>query len=330
MRVLVTGSAGHLGEALLRDAPHRGHDAVGLDTKPSQFTTHVGSITDRELVKSALHGIDAVIHCATLHKPHMATHSKQEFIDVNVGGTLNLLEAAVDASVQAFVFTSTTSVFGDSMTSNADDAAIWVDEALQPRCKNIYGVSKLAAENLCGIFARNHDLPALVLRTSRFFLEEDDDRQRRERYEQANLQVNELLYRRGDIADMVSAHWAALERANEIGFETLIVTATTPFERADTQLLAGQAPEAVARYFPEYQQIYQRKQWQMDRYIGRVYDNSRARRVLSWEPQYNFTAALERLKVDQDHRSDLARAVGKKRYHDEIFSDGPYPVDECA
>ena len=330
MRVLITGSSGHLGEALLRDASRVGHNAAGFDVKASEFTTHEGSITHRATVGRALDGIDAVIHCATLHKPHMATHSKQDFVDVNINGTLKLLEASVDAGVKAFVFTSTTSVFGDAMRPGKDRSAIWVDETLQPRCKNIYGASKLAAENLCEIFARNHGLPTVVLRTARFFPENDDDRQRRNQYCQTNLQVNELLYRRADIADMASAHWAALTQASNIGFERLIVTATTPFDRADLAQLASQAPTVVERYFPEYRQVYRSKRWAIEPNIDRVYDNSRARRLLSWEPQYNFSDALERVSKNRDHRSSLARAVGKKHYHAATFSDGPYPVDECA
>ena len=57
-------------------------------------------------------GVTAVIHAATLHKPHLATHSWQDFIDTNVTGTLHLLEAAVTAGVESFIHVSTTSVSG--------------------------------------------------------------------------------------------------------------------------------------------------------------------------------------------------------------------------
>ena len=59
-------------------------------------------------------GVDAVVHTATLHKPHVATHTRQDFVDTNITGTLNLLEEAVAAGVSSFVFTSTTSAFGAS------------------------------------------------------------------------------------------------------------------------------------------------------------------------------------------------------------------------
>src|SRR6266705_5787683 len=125
MRILITGSAGHLGEALMRTLQNSQHDAIGLDVKTSPFTQRVGSITDRGFVKECMHGVDAVIHSATLHKPHIATHSRQDFVDTNVTGTLNLLEEASAAGVDAFVFTSTTSAFGSALTPAVDAPAVW-------------------------------------------------------------------------------------------------------------------------------------------------------------------------------------------------------------
>jgi nucleoside-diphosphate-sugar epimerase len=116
MKTLVTGSAGHLGEALARTLRERHDDVVGLDVLASPFTTHVGSITDRSLVKRCMAGVETVFHVATLHKPHVGTHSRQDFVDTNITGTLNLLEEAVSAGIRSFVFTSTTSVFGDALT----------------------------------------------------------------------------------------------------------------------------------------------------------------------------------------------------------------------
>jgi len=116
MRVLVSGSSGHLGEALMRTLPAAGHQPVGLDIKPSAFTHKVGSIADRDVVRDSLTGIDAILHTATLHKPHVATHSRQAFVETNVTGTLNLLEEAVAAGIGTFVFTSTTSVLGRALT----------------------------------------------------------------------------------------------------------------------------------------------------------------------------------------------------------------------
>ena len=129
MRVLVTGSSGHLGEALIRTLREVGHDVVGLDVREDAFTTRVGSITDRSCVADCIKGVQVVFHAATLHRPHIETHSRQAFVNTNIAGTLNLLESAAAAGVGSFVFTSTTSVFGDALVPPAGAPAAWVTEA---------------------------------------------------------------------------------------------------------------------------------------------------------------------------------------------------------
>jgi UDP-glucose 4-epimerase len=86
VRILVTGSAGHLGEALVRTLADDGHDAVGLDLLPSPHTDVVASITVRPAVRAAVAGAAAVLHAATLHKPHVSSHSRQEIVGTNVSG----------------------------------------------------------------------------------------------------------------------------------------------------------------------------------------------------------------------------------------------------
>src|SRR5688572_32976984 len=233
MNVLVTGSAGHLGEAMMRALPDAGHDPLGVDLKSSPFTHHVGSIADRAFVRRCMTDVQAVVHAATLHKPHVATHAAQDFVDTNITGTLSLLEEARAAGVGAFVFTSTTSAFGRALTPPPGAPAAWVTEEVAPVPKNIYGATKVAAEDLCELFQRQQGLPCIVLRTSRFFPEEDDQRHVRERYEDANAKVNEFLHRRVDVEDVVEAHLLAIERAAGIGFGRYIISASSPFTRED-------------------------------------------------------------------------------------------------
>ena len=180
MRVLVTGSAGHLGEAMVRTLKDLKHEVVGLDILDSPFTTQVGSITDRSCVRRCMTGVQVVFQAATLHKPHVVTHSRQDFVDTNITGTLNLLEESVAAGVESSVLTSTTSVFGDALVPPVGAPAAWVTEEVTPVPKNIYGVTKAAAEDLCQLFHRSQGLACIVLRTSRFFPEEDDNKRVRE------------------------------------------------------------------------------------------------------------------------------------------------------
>jgi UDP-glucose 4-epimerase len=326
MRVLVTGSAGHLGEALVRTLKDLKHEVVGLDILESPFTTHVGSITDRSCVRHCMNRVQTVFHAATLHKPHVATHSRQEFIDVNMTGTLNLLEEAVTAGVESFVYTSTTSVFGDALVPPQGAPAAWITEEVTPVPKNIYGVTKAAAEDLCQLFHRNQRLPCIVLRTSRFFPEEDDNPKVRAAYSDANAKANEFLYRRVEIEDVVSAHLLAAERASAIGFRKYIISATTPFLQSDLDDLQIDALRVVRQRVPDYAAEYQRRGWKMFPRIERVYVNEPARRALDWKPRYDFRHVIDRLKAGDDLRSPLAQVIGSKGYHAKTFSDGPYPV----
>jgi len=327
MKVLVTGSSGHLGEALVRTLKNTSHEVISIDIVHSDFTNMVGSIVDREYVKRCMEGVDAVLHTATLHKPHLITHGRQSFVDVNITGTLNLLEEAASVGVGSFIFTSTTSAFGAALTPPAEAPAAWVTEGVTPVPRNIYGVTKTAAEDLCELFHRNHGLACLVLRTSRFFPEEDDRKETRQSYDDGNVKANEFLYRRVDIEDVVSAHLLALEKAPSIGFGRYIVSATTPFTRDDLFDLRSDAPLALRRRVPDYEPEYARRGWKMFPGIERVYVNERARNDLGWRPRYDFRRVLDSLRTGADPRSPLALAVGIKGYHAIKFAEGPYPVE---
>lgn len=326
MKTLVTGSSGHLGEALARTLRARGNEVVGLDLNPGAETDYCGSISDRAFVGKHMSGVQAVFHTATLHKPHIATHSRQDFVNTNITGTLNLLEEAMAARVGAFIFTSTTSVFGRALQGNDKAGAVWVTEELAPIPKNIYGVTKLAAENLCELFHRKFRMPFIILRTSRFFPEEDDRAEVRNAFSGGNVQVNELLYRRADLCDVVGAHICALNKARERGFGRFIISATTPFDRGDLAQLKNDAPGAAAKYF-DYETVYDRIGWRMFDAIDRVYDNSKARNELGWRPQYDFARALRSLEAGKNFQSPLALSIGAKGYHAAKFTDGPYPVE---
>lgn len=327
MRVLVTGSAGHLGEGLVRTLRESRHEVAGLDLLETPFTTHVGSVSDPDFVRSCLRGIDVVFHAATLHKPHLATHPPRAFLETNVAGTLSVLEASLAAGVRGVVFSSTTSAFGAALRPGAGQPAAWIDEDVAPVPRNVYGVTKKAAEDLCELFFRSKGLPCIVLRIARFFPEADDDPELRDAYEDRNLKTNEYLYRRLDLADAVEAHLLAAERAPEIGFARYVVSATTPFEPRHVARLRTDAPGVVRSLFPDYEETYRRLGWRMLPGIDRVYVNRRAREELGWKPRFGFRRALDCLRRGDEVVSPLARAVGSKGYHPRRFAGEPYPVE---
>lgn len=305
MRVLLTGSSGWLGQTLGPLLETAGHEVIGLDLTAGPATRIVGSITDAALMRTTVVDCDveAIIHAATLHKPHVESESRTAFVATNVQGTVNLLEAATaeGSRVDRFVFTSTTSLMISAAiragrAGGASEAA-WITDAMTGlRPRNIYGVTKLAAEHLCRLHHELFGLPLVILRTSRFFPEADDMAQAIP-HSDANTKANELLFRRLTVEDAAAAHLRALERAPALGFDSFIVSAPTPFQPADCARLLTDAPALVKRYFPDYPAIYERLGWTMFESIDRVYDASRAAERLGFTCRTGFAQKLRELET---------------------------------
>ena len=234
----------------------------------------------------------------------------------NITGTLTLLEEAVAAGVSRFVFTSTTSAFGRALVPAPGAPAAWIDEDVRPVPRNVYGATKVAAEDLCELVHRDHGLPVLILRTSRFFPEGDDRDDVRSAYDDLNLKVNELLYRRVDLEDVVSAHRLALERAPRAGLR--------PLHHQRDHAVAARGLRAAAR------RCARRGAALGPGIRGR--STSSAAGACSTASSASTTAAapvpssagrrattspaaIDALAAGEDPRSELARAVGTKGYH---------------
>lgn len=301
MRVLLTGSSGWLGRFLGPRLEADGHQVIGFDWAPGKTTRIRGSVADRAAVARAFseYGIEAVIHAGALHKPDIVRHSRQTFIDVNVTGTLNLLEEAARARCDRFIFTSTTSLMvSEEVRAERGDAAVFMDEDFGPLApRNIYGVTKLAAEGLCRDFARTEGMHCIVLRTGRFFPEEDDTHRD---LSGENRKANEFLNRRLTVEDAAEAHIAALARAPELGFDLFIASALSPFSREEACDLKRDARGVIARHFPDAAELYARRGWRLPSSIARVYDATRADRVLNFRCKTDFAAVLEALRANAE------------------------------
>jgi UDP-glucose 4-epimerase len=298
MRVLLTGSSGWLGRFLAPRLRSTGHRVIGLDVVDGAETQLVGSVADQKIVERAFaeYGIEAVVHSGALHKPDIARVPAQDFIDVNVTGTLNLLRQAVKAGHDRFVLTSTTSLMiTEAIRREANAAAVWLDEDAGPLApRNIYGVTKLAAEGLCRVHYLEHGLNCVILRTGRFFPEDDDTHRE---LPGENLKANEFLHRRLAVEDAAEAHVAALERAPSLGFGEFIVSAPTPFDRSDAAELRRDAAAVVTRYFPDAPALYSSRGWRLPTSVGRVYDCSRAQRLLGFRCRTDFGRVLDSLRT---------------------------------
>lgn len=276
MRVLITGSSGRIGRAVAQEVA-ASHDVVGLDLVAAPHTNIIGSITDAALVARTVRGIDAIIHIAALHAPHVGHHSADQFNAVNVRATESLLDLALGGGVKRFVLTSTTSIYGEAMVDPS--RAVWVTEALMPVARDIYDETKLAAEAACAA-AAHAGLPCISLRMSRCFPEPE------------NLLAIYRLYRGVDARDVAVAHRLALE-SPLAGYEVFNISAATPFVERDAVDLKRNAAAVLRRLYPWVEDEFARRGWTLPVTIDRVYAVEKARRMLGYQPQYGFESLFQ-------------------------------------
>ncbi|KHE79128.1 hypothetical protein GE21DRAFT_1344589 [Neurospora crassa] len=347
--VLVTGSSGHLGRALMLSLPSYGYAPIGLDIKPSSTTTFIGSFGDASLLQNLfspswlrappeisssnhhpnLEPTSHIIHCATLHKPHIESHTKAQFVQTNIADTLTLLEAAAAAAtttttatsdpdpdantnsertgtIKSFTYISTTPTFGPGVQPKPAAATHITEQA--PLAEDI--------RNMLG--------------------EEDD----------GNLKLCELAYRRVDIADIVSACVASIKAqqtttrgTKRIKFGKYRISGPSPFldlPREDWVRLNTLSPadgaagaekvfaEVAERLCPGIGAVMEQKGWKWLGRVDRVYDSRLAMEEtenggLGWKPEWTFQRALERIVRGEEWRSGLTGEVGKLGYHDRVW-----------
>ena len=275
MRVLVTGSSGRIGAVVAREIA-RTHHVIGLDRIAGPWTNVVGSIADAAVVADAVARVDAIIHTAALHAPHVGIEPDSRFVETNVHGTERLLEAALRHGLIRFVLTSSTSLYGAAMVNAG--RAVWVTESLTPIARDVYDETKLAAEAACAAAARA-GLPCISLRMSRCFPEPPD------------LMAIYRLYRGVDATDVAEAHRLALT-TELAGYHAFNISAQTPFTEDELTSLYCDAAGLIRSKYRWAEAEFARRGWTLPRSIDRVYVIEKARRMLGYAPRYNFESLL--------------------------------------
>jgi len=278
VKVLVTGSSGRIGGAIAARLSLR-HQVTGFDQRPGPLTTAIGDVRDTVALAGMVAGLDAVVHTASLHVPDLAARSEPEFREVNVDATRRLLQACGEAGVRRFVYTSTTSLYGDALVPDAG-GAVWVTEELAPRPRDVYDETKLAAEAACAQAARQ-GMRCVSLRMARCFPEEP------------LLLAIYRLYRGVDADDVAQAHELSLA-ADAAGFEVYNISAPQPFARADCPRLLTAADAVILERFPWAQAEFARRGWLLPRSIDRVYVVDRAITGLGYRPVHDFASLFRR------------------------------------
>jgi UDP-glucose 4-epimerase len=279
MKILITGAAGRIGRATCISLS-REHEIIGFDSAPSSTSDIVASIEDTDRIRAALRGVDAVIHIAALHAPHVGHFSEETFEAVNVSATEALAHLAAEAGVRSFVFTSTTALYGSASTLNG--RAAWIDEETVPLPRTIYHRTKLRAESGLEAIALQTTLPVTVIRMSRCFPEP------------APVMAAYRLHRGVDARDVADAH-ALAATVPSSGFRRFVVSGSTPFLPEDRDQLWKNASEVIEMRCPELAAVFRRRKWKLPSSIDRVYSSSRATSELRWRARYGFEEVLAQL-----------------------------------
>ncbi len=279
MKIPVTGSSGQLGSTTVKHLRAHRHTVLGIDVMPAKTTDALIDIRDKTNVEDVTKGFDAIIHTAAVHGKHYELNYPREvFIDVNINGTLILLNACVKNGVNKFLYTSTTSIYGDSLVDH--DKAVWVDELLPIQPRDIYDITKQTTEQLCKDFFYKEGLQTSVYRVGRFLPEPD------------NLKINHRLYRGLDERDGAEALRLALGITFQ-NFEIFNISSGSPFSSDEVEQLKHTPVNVVLNHFPQAAQIYKSKGWKFPESIDRVYVCDKAKRLLDYQPKYTFEYLLQ-------------------------------------
>jgi len=247
MDVLVTGSEGDVGSALLPQLAKR-YDAVGFALRPPSGSYHViqGDLTEYEQVRSAMQGMDAVVHMAAL----LCSPDQVGSVDLNVKATANVLQAALEEGVQRVIYCSTVWASGHGYTEPYQP----IDEGVpcEPVC--MYGVTKWMGELMTEFYQRQHALPTVVLRFCGFSRCRGYTPDGEIDWDEADIPG---LFRRylGDgfklmnPVDLGHAFSLAVENPRAVG-DRFVVGVYTPYVAADAAGLRSWTPGIVERYYP--------------------------------------------------------------------------------
>ncbi len=275
MRILLTGSSGRIGAFIARRLSVD-HTVIGMDLKAAPQTTVVGSILNKELVRDLCSQVDVVVHTASLHAPQIGIVPDAEFRKTNITGHEILLQSCLMTNVKRFVYTSTTSLYGEALVPK--DKAVWITEAVKPEPRDIYDETKIAAENMC-VEASREGLPCISLRMSRCFPEPE------------HLMAIYRLYRGVDGRDVAEAHALAVA-AKATGYQVYNISARTPFTEADCPMLLEDAASVILKYYPWAREEFVKHVWRLPTEIDRVYVIDKAVTELGYAPKYNFEALV--------------------------------------
>lgn len=278
MNILVTGGSGNIGRWVVREL-QTAHQVTIFDLQEPPATdvpVILGSVTDFAAVRAAAQGMEAIVHLAAIpaYRPDIPVH---RFMEVNVTGTSNVLEAAAACGVPKVVVASSDSSLGFVFSTHPFWADYFpIDESHPQRPQDPYGLSKLLDEQLCQAAHRRYGLQTVALRFCWVWSPETYPHRERILAQDGELNIKRH-FGYVDVRDVAAACRLAAE-AEDLGYEALFITADDTYAGEPTL-------ELIRRHYrrvPCVSDIYL-----TDPYRS-LFDNNRAKKVLGWQPCHHW------------------------------------------
>ena len=309
-KILVTGADGFIGSHLTEELVRKGYetkafvlynsfnswgwlDHCGSDVR-DQFEVFAGDIRDPHGVRKAMEGCEAVLHLAALIAIPYSYHSPVTYVDTNIKGTLNIVQAARDLEVEKVVHTSTSEVYG-----TAQFVPITEDHPLQGQSP--YSASKIGADQIAMSFYNSFSTPVSIIRPFNTYGPRQSARaviptvilqianNKREIKLGALKPTRDFNY----VEDTVSGFVAALESDQSIG-EVVNLGSNFEISIGDTVNTIAELMGTEIEILTDHQRLRPEKS-EVERLWA---DNTKAKKLLKWEPKYGgitgFKTGLEK------------------------------------
>jgi NAD dependent epimerase/dehydratase len=305
MRVLVTGADGFIGSHLTEALVRNGYEVRAFvyynsfnswgwldhcaDDVQGKFEVFAGDIRDPHGVKKAMTGCDAVIHLAALIAIPFSYHSPDSYVDTNIKGTLNVLQAARELNVSRVIHTSTSEVYGTAQY-------VPIDEKHPLQGQSPYSASKIGADQLAFSFYSSFDLPVVTLRPFNTYGPRQSARaviptiitQIANGNNQIKLGSVTPTRDFNFISDTVNGFISALSSKSGVG-EVINLGSNFEISIQDIASLIGEIMNQEIKVIDSDERIRPENSE-----VNRLWaDNSKAKELLSWKPEY---ASLNGLK----------------------------------
>ena len=295
MRILITGAGGTLGTALAPALAQAGHEPVLFDVQPLQtsYESLQGDVRKPEDVRTAARGVEFIVHTAAIHGIHLRDHTPQDFYDLNLTGTFNVWEAAVEAGVRGLVYSSTMGIY-KSHNAPGTGRGMALHEDLAPQPEDIYGFTKVAGEEMCRFYGRRHAIPSVALRFGMFVPEP---------FFRYGIR---LLYGGVDTADVVGSVLVSIDAltAGKLQWDAFNVESEVPFREEDEPQLRQDPLPVLDKYYPGAAELLREHGVRELAPITVYYPMDRAAERLGFRPQCNFEQWLEELRSRPEEQAE--------------------------